>query len=169
VRAVHVLVVEDYKRFRNFVCMLLQQSGGFQISEASDGLEAVQKFRELKPDLILLDIGLPQVNGLEVARRLGPTARALFLSQESSSDVVHEALGIGAGYVYKPDALSELLPAIKAVLEGKQYVSSSLESLERTVPQNTQAIAFSFRSLQETDEAVDSDRITLLQRIRRQS
>jgi DNA-binding NarL/FixJ family response regulator len=132
VRAVHILVVEDYERFRKFICMLLQQSGGFQISQASDGLEAVQKFRELKPDLILLDIGLPQLNGLDVARRLGPATRALFLSQESSSEVVHEALGVGAGYVYKPDAQSELLPAIETVLEGKRYVSSSLESPEKT-------------------------------------
>jgi DNA-binding response OmpR family regulator len=137
VRAVHILVVEDYERFRNFVCMLLQQSGNFQIFQAGDGLEAVQKFRELKPDLILLDIGLPRLNGLDVARRLGPAAKALFLSQESSWDVVCEALGVGAGYVYKPDVHSELLPAIKAVLEGKRYVSSSLESLERTQPQNS--------------------------------
>ena len=107
--------------------MLLQQDGSFQIAEAANGTEAIQKFHELKPDLILLDIGLPQVNGLDVARKLSPNARVLFLSQESSPDLVQAALGIGAGYVYKPDVQRELLPAIEAVLAGKRYVSSSLQ------------------------------------------
>jgi DNA-binding NarL/FixJ family response regulator len=122
-----ILVVEDYERFRRFVCSLLQQRSDFQVIEASDGLEAVQKAEALQPDLILLDIGLPNLNGLEVARQRALPARILFLSQESSADVVQEALSLSAGYVHKPYAQSDLLPAIDAVLDGKRFVSTSLE------------------------------------------
>jgi len=138
VGSLHILVVEDFERFRKFVCTLLQQSGRFQITEVSDGMEAIQKFQELKPDLILLDIGLPRLNGLEVARNLSPRARILFLSQESSPDVVEAALSLSDGYVYKPDVHRELLPAIEAVLEGKRYVSSSLEFREVAESQDSQ-------------------------------
>jgi len=68
------------------------------VGEASDGLEAVQKSEELQPDLIVLDIGLPSLNGIEAARRirnLAPKSKILFLSQESSADVVQEALNSG--------------------------------------------------------------------------
>lgn len=126
-----VLVVEDFGRFRRFICSILQQRDGFQITEASDGLEALQRIQDKSPDLILLDIGLPGLNGMEVARRvrrLAPSTRILFLTQESSSDVVREALGIGAlGYVHKSHAQTELLPAIEAVLNGKRFVSGSLD------------------------------------------
>ncbi len=100
------------------------------IAEASDGSEAVQKAEELKPDLILLDIGLPKLNGIEVARRIrqrSPSSKIIFLSQNSDLDVVRAALDTGAlGYVRKTDARRELLPAMDAVLRGKQFVSSSL-------------------------------------------
>ena len=86
------------------------------IGELSDGLAAVQKAEELSPDLILLDIGLPTLNGIEAARqirKLVPSAKIILLSLESSDDVVQEALGLGAkGYVVKALAGSELLPAV---------------------------------------------------------
>ena len=126
VRSLKILVVDDYERFRRFVCSLLKQRSSFQIVEASDGTEAVQKAKQLGPDLILLDIGLPNLNGIEVARRLAPDARILFLSQESSPDVVREALSLAAGYVHKPRAQSDLMPAIEAVLAGRRFTSSSL-------------------------------------------
>jgi FixJ family two-component response regulator len=98
----------------------------------SDGLEAVQKADELKPDLILLDIGLPKLNGIEAARRirqLSPSSKIIILSQDSSFDPDELALSTGAeGYVYKTDVRSDLLPAIEAVLRGKQFVSSSLKA-----------------------------------------
>ena len=94
--------------------------------EASDGLEAVQKAEELQPDLILLDIGLPKLNGIEVARRIRKVSlrsKILFVSQESSAEAVQEALGTGArGYVVKTDAGSELLEAVNAVLRGERFV-----------------------------------------------
>ena len=97
------------------------------VCEVSDGLEAVQKAEELKPDLILLDIGLPTLNGIEAARqirKLAPESKILFLSQESSADVVQEALNLGAlGYVVKADARRDLSDAVEAVLLGEQFVS----------------------------------------------
>jgi len=104
------------------------------ICEASDGPEAVLKAEELKPDLIVLDIGLPKLNGIEAARRirqLSPSSKIVFLSLHNSPDVVQGALSTGAlGYVRKTDARSELLPAVDAVLRGKQFVSSSLKGHE---------------------------------------
>jgi len=97
------------------------------IGVASDGLEAVQKAEELRPDLILLDIGLPSLNGIEVARqirKLSPKSKILFVSQESCADVVQGALGTGAqGYVLKIDAERKLLEGVNAVLRGEQFVS----------------------------------------------
>jgi len=104
------------------------------ICEASDGLEAVQKAVELQPDLILLDIGLPAMNGLEAARRIrkvSPESKILFLSQEYSADVVQEALSLGAlGYVAKIHAGNELLPAVESVLRGRQFVGSGVKDYE---------------------------------------
>jgi CheY-like chemotaxis protein len=89
-------------------------------------LEAVQKAEELQPDLILLDIGLPSLNGIEVARQIrkvSPKSKILFVTQESSADVMQGALDAGAqGYVLKSDAESELLEGVNAVLRGEQFV-----------------------------------------------
>jgi CheY-like chemotaxis protein len=100
------------------------------VAEALDGSEAVQKAEELKPDLILLDIGLPKMNGIEAARRiqqLSPNSKIVFLSQNNDRGIVRAALSTGAlGYVHKADAQSELLIAVDAVLRGKQFVSNNL-------------------------------------------
>jgi two-component system nitrate/nitrite response regulator NarL len=126
--AVRVLVVEDFAAFRQFTCEALGSMRNVQIvGEVSDGLEAIQKAVELKPDLILLDIGLPTLNGIEVARqirKLVPESKIIFLSQESSADIVQEALNLGAvGYIVKARTNRELLPAVGAVLAGKTFVS----------------------------------------------
>ena len=128
---VRVLVVDDYEPFRRFVCSTLGKSSDLQvIGEADDGLEAIHKAEELQPDLIVLDIGLPTVNGIEAARRirkLSPESKILFVSQESSADVVQEALRIGAlGYVVKSHAGIELLAAVEAVRQGKQFISGGV-------------------------------------------
>ena len=106
------------------------------IGEAVDGLEAVQKAEQLQPDLILLDIGLPTLNGIEAARRIravSPTSKILFLSEDRSLDIAEAALSAGAGgYVVKSDAAAELLPAVNAVLGGKRFVSASLAGNDLT-------------------------------------
>src|ERR1700751_5766693 len=134
-----VLVVEDNEPYRRFICSTLGKRPELHIvCEVSDGLEAVQKAEELHPDLILLDIGLPTLNGIEAARRirkLSPESKILFVSQESSADVVQEAFSTGAhGYVVKSDAGSELLPAVEAVLQGKRLVSASISSHDLVEP-----------------------------------
>jgi len=126
---VRILVVDDFGPIRQFVCAALGKRQHLQVvGEASDGLEAIQKAVELKPDLILLDIGLPTLNGLEAARqirKLVPESKIIFLSQESSADVVQEALSLGArGYVVKTRAASELFPAMEAAIAEKQFVDS---------------------------------------------
>lgn len=126
-----VLLVEDFLPFRAFVSALLREKPNLQIvSEASDGFQAVRRARELHPDLILMDLGLPGLNGIEAARRirqLVPRSRIVFLSQEGSAEIVEEALRSGAlGYVLKPRAGDDLHPAVAAVLEGQQFVSDGL-------------------------------------------
>lgn len=100
------------------------------VAEAADGLEAVQKAQELKPDLILLDICLPGLNGIEVAHqvsRLVPSATIVFVSQNNDPDLVAAARTNGAkGYVLKVDVNRELLPAIEAVLRGDHFASTGL-------------------------------------------
>lgn len=131
---VRVLVVDDYEPFRRFVCSALRRIPDVEIiGEASDGLSAVQKSEALQPDLIVLDMGLPGLNGIEVARRirkLSPESKMLFVSQESSADVVQEAFGLGAlGYVVKAYAGSELPAAVEAVRQGRQYIGSGVTGL----------------------------------------
>jgi DNA-binding NarL/FixJ family response regulator len=122
-------VVDDSAEFRKSICSMLGERPELQIvSEVTDGLEAVQQAAEKRPDLIVLDIGLPSLNGIEVARQvlnLSSKSKILFVSQEFSADVVREALGTGAhGYVVKIDPGSELLIGVSAVLRGHQFVSS---------------------------------------------
>ena len=129
---VRVLVVDDFEPFQRFICSTLASRPELQIvGVASDGLEAVHKADELRPDLIILDIGLPLLNGIETAlriRELSPESKILFLSQESSPDVVKEALASGAlGYVVKARAGSELLAAVGAVLGGAHFITGETQ------------------------------------------
>jgi len=97
---IRVLVVEDYEPWRRYVSTALQKQTELQvIGEVSDGLEAVQQAEELQPDLILLDIGLPTLNGIEAARRIrkvSPASRILFVSENCSADIAEEALSVQA-------------------------------------------------------------------------
>ena len=128
---IRILVTDDSADWRGQVSLLFRARPQWQIiAEVSDGSEAVQKVEELKPDLILLDIGLPKLNGIEAARRirqLSPSSKIVFLSQNNDLDIVRAALSTGAlGYVCKADAEGELLSALETALRGKQFVSGSL-------------------------------------------
>ncbi|HEX7285800.1 MAG TPA: response regulator [Candidatus Angelobacter sp.] len=130
-KSVRVLVVDDYLPWRQFVCRALLARPTWQvIGQVSDGLEAVEKAEDLQPDLIVLDIGLPTINGIEAATRIrnaAPDSKILFLSENSSVEVAEEAFRRGAaGYVVKSKAGQELLPALDAILQGDRFVSLGL-------------------------------------------
>ena len=125
---IRVLIVDDYENWRRNVRQLLQASPEFQVvCEASDGIAAVQKAEELKPDLILLDIGLPDLSGIEAARRIrqvSPNSKIVFLTVDNSAEAEQAALSTGAeGLIHKARAQSELLTAINAVLRGERFVT----------------------------------------------
>ena len=134
--SIRILIADDFKDWRRQVLLLFQPRPEWQvIAEAADGLEAVQKAEELKPDLIVLDIGLPKLTGIQAAqqiRHLSPSSKIVFLSQNNDLDVVRAALRTAQGYVYKTDFRMDFLSAIQAVLRGQQFVSSSLKGYEFT-------------------------------------
>lgn len=120
-----ILVVDDFDSFRELACSILRERTGWVVSEASDGLEAVQKAEESKPDVIVLDIGMPKLSGIEAARQirtLSPNSRIIFCSQENAPEVIEECLRLGQGYIAKANAGKQLLTAIDAVLQSKQFV-----------------------------------------------
>ena len=127
-----ILHVDDSEPFRLFVALMLQEGPGlYSIEQAADGLEGVERAENLKPDLVLLDIGLPKLNGIDVSkliRECSPNSKIIFLTVETDFYVVKAALDTGAlGYVYKPCAGIELRTAVDAALRGKQFVSRSLK------------------------------------------
>jgi len=129
------LIVDDFQPFRRVLRGALEQRTEFQIvGEAADGLEAVNKAKELQPDLILLDIGLPTLNGVEAARQIRgdvPHAKLLFLSMECSSGIIRETFRLGgSGYVDKLRVKFDLLPAVQAIRDGSKFVSSALDFTE---------------------------------------
>jgi DNA-binding NarL/FixJ family response regulator len=126
-----ILVVDDCKEWRRTLRSLLEAIPDYQIvGEAGDGVEAVEKAAQLLPDIVLLDIGMPILNGIKVAPRIvrtSPNSKILFVTQESDSDVRTAALATGAkGYLLKSRVVPELIPAIDALLMSRvpQQVSN---------------------------------------------
>ena len=140
--SVRILVADDFPPWRRFVSSLIlpKMPEWHIVCNVSDGLEAVIKAQEIKPDIILLDIGLPKLNGIEAARQINKVAsnsKILFVSALDSHEVVEEALNTGAsGYVAKLDAGSELVGAVEAVLQGKSFLSSSLRGVNTAQTEN---------------------------------
>ena len=124
-------MVDDFVPWRTYVIAKLAENPALHIvGFASDGLEAVQKAAELQPELILMDVNLPNLSGINAARRireLSHESKILFVSQNRDTDVVQAALEAGgSGYVVKSGAESELLTAVEAVMLGKTFVSEQL-------------------------------------------
>ena|SRR5215467_13886040 len=124
-----VLIADDYAAFRQCLHAELQEAGFERVVEASDGLEAVAKAAELQPALILLDIGMPRLDGLKAAaqiRSLAPHSKILFVSNQSDPDIIRAALSAGgSGYLCKRRTNSEFLQAVEAVLQGKRFLCSA--------------------------------------------
>lgn len=142
-------MVDDHEPWRREISSQLEQTDGWHVvGEAGDGLEAVQKARTLEPHLILLDIELPALNGIEAAKRIlaeTPGAKILFVSAHRTWDIVEAAFATGArGYVVKPDAGHELLPAMSAIVEGRRFVSATLtgRSVDGTTERPRHEIGF---------------------------
>lgn len=128
-----VLVVDDFAPWRGYLRSFLTRQPQFDIvGEAIDGFDAVRKAAELLPDLVLLDVALPQLNGIEAARRIrqcAPKTRILFLSEHCDCDIAVAAWSAGGhGYLIKSDCMSELLVGIRAVLKGEHFVSGFSEA-----------------------------------------
>jgi DNA-binding NarL/FixJ family response regulator len=130
-----ILVADDHEVVRKGVTALLDLQPGWRvIGEASDGRQAIERVHELSPDFVILDITMPQLSGLEVARRIladAPKTKLIFFSMHNSEQMVHEALNAGAhGYVLKSDAGKDLVQAIEcAQQQHKFFVSPRLEPL----------------------------------------
>lgn len=119
--AIQILIVDDFEHWRNSVRSILKGNPWFRVAgEASDGVEAVAKAAMLHPDIVLLDIGMPRLNGIEAAKRITkacPKSKIIFLTQEDSSDIQSVALDTGAvAYLLKSTAASKLLPAIERAI-----------------------------------------------------
>jgi|SRR5271163_4386174 len=123
---IRILIVDDFAPWRRAVRSILAEDGDLEvIGESSDGLEAVQKSKELQPDLVLLDIQLPTMNGLKAAREIreiSPGTKILFLSSYQDIEVMRDALRVGAGFVVKADAARDLLPLLRAVIQNEPFL-----------------------------------------------
>jgi DNA-binding NarL/FixJ family response regulator len=128
-----VLVVDDYEPWRRLLCSTIEaNSRWLLVGVAADGASAVEQARALRPDLILLDVNLPSLDGIEAARRIlteNPDSRILFLSEHRSCEIVDAAIATGArGYVVKGDVARQLVTAMRAVVGGRSFISRSARS-----------------------------------------
>ena|SRR5258708_5573305 len=127
-KSLRILVVDDHESFRQQVCALLRSQPGFEvIYEAVDGLEGVRQAEKFQPDVVVLDISMPRLGGIEAAgriHRVAPKSQIVFLSQHNSEAIAQTALASGAlAYVTKSAASTDLIRAVQAVSEGRKFVS----------------------------------------------
>lgn len=122
---IRILVIDDFEPWRISVRSILKRNPWLRvIDEGRDGIEAIEKAATLRPDVVLLDIGMPRLNGIGAARKIRqacPASKIIFLTQEDSSDVRSAALDTGAAaYVLKSTAASQLLPTIEKAMLPEQ-------------------------------------------------
>jgi DNA-binding NarL/FixJ family response regulator len=132
--AFRILIADDHEVVRKGLCALLQAEPGWEVcGEAADGREATEKIRELKPDVSILDIGMPGLNGLEATRQIlkdDPRAKVLILTFHDSDQVVRDVLNAGArGFLLKSDAARDLVVAIEALRRDKTYFTSKVAAM----------------------------------------
>lgn len=125
---IRILLVDDHPIVRQGLKTLLEGHSGWEvIGEASDGAEAVEKAKDLNPDVMVLDVTMPKMNGLEacrVLRRQSPALEILFVTQHDSPQMMREALEAGArGYVVKSNAARDLLAAVEAVSQHRIFTA----------------------------------------------
>jgi DNA-binding NarL/FixJ family response regulator len=126
---IRVLVVDDHETVRRGICTLLRSDPDIEVTcDVADGLQAVRKAKQVQPDVIVLDITMPKLDGLKAAvriRKVAPQTEIVFLSQHDSLESVRQALRAGGrGYVVKSDAAKELIPAVRAAKNKERYVNT---------------------------------------------
>src|SRR2546430_356526 len=129
--ALRIFVADDHEVVRRGLCALLTSHSGWEIcGEAGDGRQAVEKVARLKPGIVILDIGMPSLNGLDAARQImhnEPHQKIAILSVMESEQVIHEALKAGArAYISKSDGARDLIVAIEALQQNETYFNSRL-------------------------------------------
>ena len=133
-KEIHILLADDHNVMRAGLKLLLESHAGFKvISEASDGNQAVENALRTRPDVVVLDIAMPKLSGIEAAQRISaqlPQTAIIILSMHSDEGYVLRALKSGArGYLLKDSAESDLIQAIKAVSEGKAFFSPEISKV----------------------------------------
>jgi DNA-binding NarL/FixJ family response regulator len=129
-----ILVADDHEIVRRGLVSLLTSHAGWEIcAEAKDGRQAVEKSKELKPDVVILDIGMPNLNGLEATRQVlcdNPHSRVLILTITDADEIVRAVLDAGArGFVLKSDAVRDLLTAVEALQSNKTFFTSRVAEM----------------------------------------
>jgi DNA-binding NarL/FixJ family response regulator len=129
-----ILVADDHEIVRRGLVSLLKTHPGWEVcAEAQDGRQAVEKAKELKPDVVILDIGMPDLNGLEATRQMlrdNPQSRILILTITDADEIVRAVLDAGArGFVLKSDAVRDLLAAVEALLSNKTFFTSRVAEM----------------------------------------
>lgn len=129
-----MVVVDDFAAFRRLILWIFDDWAQLKVvGEAANGSDAVSICQELQPDVVVLDIGLPDSSGIDVARhirKVARSARIVFASENHDAEIAREALTSGNAFVIKSDATRDLLAAIDVALTGKKFVSRSLAPLK---------------------------------------